>query len=157
ARGRVAHACGAHAPRAGSAPIAGTGQNQSRNRRSAGAERQNRRSPRQQYPGQIGRFFAGGSDQSRLSIRPRLIVLSPIHRGRRGVRTHMSNLAVLRSRLATAAGIGLLAVIGGVHLLYAHGYYLFVPYVGVLFYATVAGAAIVAVGLVRGARVWGWT
>ena len=59
--------------------------------------------------------------------------------------------------MATAAGIGLLAVIGGVHLLYAHGYFLFVPYVGVLFYATVAGAAIVAVGLVRGARLWGWT
>jgi hypothetical protein len=29
-------------------------------------------------------------------------------------------------------------------LLHAHGYYLFVPYVGVLFYATVAGAAIVS-------------
>ncbi|MBV9359251.1 MAG: hypothetical protein JO023_27390, partial [Chloroflexi bacterium] len=36
------------------------------------------------------------------------------------------------------------------------GYYAFVPYVGVLFYATVAGAVLAAVGLVRGARLWGW-
>ena len=69
----------------------------------------------------------------------------------------MWNLTVLRRRLATAAGIGLLAVIGAVHLLYAHGYYLFVAYVGVLFYATTAGAATAAVGLVvPGARIWGW-
>lgn len=69
----------------------------------------------------------------------------------------VSNSPVLPPRLATAAGIGLLAVIGAVHLLYANGYYLFVAYVGALFYATVAGVVVVAVGLVRGARVWGWT
>ena len=50
----------------------------------------------------------------------------------------------------------MLAIIGAVHLLYAHGYYLFVPYIGVLFYATVAGAAFVGIGLARGARVSGW-
>jgi hypothetical protein len=59
-------------------------------------------------------------------------------------------------RKATAAGIGLLAVIGAVHLLYAHGYFLFVAYVGVLFYAAAGGAVFVAVGLLCGARVWGW-
>ncbi len=69
----------------------------------------------------------------------------------------MPNLAVLRRRLATVAGIGLLTVIGAVHLLYAHGYYAFVPYVGLLFYATAAGAVVAAVGLARGARAWGWT
>lgn len=59
-------------------------------------------------------------------------------------------------RAVTAAGVGLLAVIGWVHLLYAHGYYRFVPYVGALFYATVAGAVFAAIGLVCGARLWGW-
>jgi hypothetical protein len=68
----------------------------------------------------------------------------------------MSNLAVLRRRLAPVVGIGLLTVIAAVHLLYAHGYYVFVPYVGLLFYATVAAAACASVGLARGARVWGW-
>lgn len=69
----------------------------------------------------------------------------------------MPNAAVFPPRIASLAGIGLLSVIGAVHLLYAHGYFVFVAYVGALFYATVAGALVVAVGLVRGARVWGWT
>jgi len=68
----------------------------------------------------------------------------------------MSSPAVVPPRQATAAGIGLLAVIGAVHLLYAQGYYAFVAYVGALFYATAAGVVVVAVGLVCGARVWGW-
>jgi hypothetical protein len=58
--------------------------------------------------------------------------------------------------MATAAGVGLLAVIGAVHLLYAQGYYDVVTYIGALFYATVAGVVVVAVGIVCGARVWGW-
>jgi hypothetical protein len=69
----------------------------------------------------------------------------------------MRNPAVLPPRKATAVGIGLLAVIGAVHLLYAHGYYVFVAYVGALFYATVVGVVVVALALVCGARVWGWT
>jgi hypothetical protein len=69
----------------------------------------------------------------------------------------MQDSAVLPGRVTTAAGIGLLSVIGAVHLLYAPGYYVFVPYVGALFYATVGGVVVVAIGLMGGARVWGWT
>jgi hypothetical protein len=68
---------------------------------------------------------------------------------------HYSTITVPRS--VVASGIGLLAVIGAIHLLYAQGYYAFVPYVGVLFYATAAAAALAAVGVVCGARKWGWT
>lgn len=45
-------------------------------------------------------------------------------------------------------------VIGAVHPLYAHGYYVFVAYVGDLFYATVAGVVVVAVALLSAARLW---
>lgn len=69
----------------------------------------------------------------------------------------MPDSAVRAPSTATAAGIALLTIIGAVHLLYGHGYYVLVAYVGALFYATVASAVVVAVGLVRGARVWGWT
>jgi len=68
----------------------------------------------------------------------------------------MQHSRLVPSTFATVAGIGLLCVIGAVHLLYAPGYYMFVAYVGALFYATVAGAVVVAIGLVSAARLWSW-
>jgi hypothetical protein len=59
-------------------------------------------------------------------------------------------------RIVTAAGLLLLAVIGAVHYLYARGYYALVPYLGVLFYATVGGTVVVALGLLLGRRTWAW-
>jgi hypothetical protein len=67
---------------------------------------------------------------------------------------HYSTITV--PGIVTAVGIGLLAIIGAVHLVYAPGYYTLVPYVGALFYATVAGAIVAAVGVMCGARLWGW-
>jgi hypothetical protein len=59
-------------------------------------------------------------------------------------------------RAAVWAGVGLMAVIGAIHLLYAPGYFAIAAYLGALFYATAAGSALVAVGILRGARMWGW-
>jgi hypothetical protein len=49
-----------------------------------------------------------------------------------------------------------MVLVAAVHLLYAPGYAAIVPYIGGLFYATVAGALVVSVGLLWDARFWAW-
>jgi hypothetical protein len=59
-------------------------------------------------------------------------------------------------RKAVWGGVGLIALVGAIHLLYAPGYFAIAAYLGALFYATVAGSALIAFGILRGARAWGW-
>lgn len=59
------------------------------------------------------------------------------------------------SRMVTATAIGVLLAQGVIHLQEAPAQYAEVPYLGVLFVLTLAGALVAAVGMVRGAS-WGW-
>jgi hypothetical protein len=59
------------------------------------------------------------------------------------------------STMVTATAIGVLLAQGVIHLYEAPAQYAEVPYLGVLFALTLAGALVAAVGMVRGAS-WGW-
>ncbi len=54
------------------------------------------------------------------------------------------------------AAIVLILVTGLIHLVQGPGQFKEVAYVGVLFFLNAAGAALAAMGIYRGAKVWGW-
>lgn len=60
-------------------------------------------------------------------------------------------------RLTALAGILLVLAVGAVHLIEAPEQYGAAPYLGVLFAANFVGTLVAAVGILRGARGWGWT
>ena len=59
------------------------------------------------------------------------------------------------SKAVTGAVIGVLLAQGVIHLSEAPAQYADVPYLGVLFVLTLAGALVAAIGMLRGAS-WGW-
>src|SRR5690348_988033 len=67
--------------------------------------------------------------------------------------TLLGNVQV--SKLATAAAIGVLLAQGIIHGSEAPAQYAEVPYLGVLFVLTLAGALVAAIGMARG-MTWGW-
>src|SRR5260370_12872841 len=54
------------------------------------------------------------------------------------------------------AAIVLILVTGLIHLVQGPGQFSEAAYVGVLFFLNAAGAALAAIGIYRGAKVWGW-
>ena len=60
-----------------------------------------------------------------------------------------------RTRTLWWAGVGLIVVVGLIHLLLASEYFEFASYLGLLFVANFLGALIAAFGIYRGAE-WGW-
>ena len=62
---------------------------------------------------------------------------------------------VTTSTISTAAGVGLLLAQGIIHLSEAPAQYADVPYLGVLFVLTLAGALVATIGLLR-REAWGW-
>ncbi len=60
-------------------------------------------------------------------------------------------------RRAIWGGVTLIVLVGAIHLLYAPGYFAIAAYLGALFYATTVGSVLVACGILRGARTWGWS
>jgi hypothetical protein len=59
-------------------------------------------------------------------------------------------------RLVTATGVGLILLVGLIHLLEASEHFEAAVYVGVLFLANFVGSVVAAIGIFRGARGWGW-
>jgi hypothetical protein len=59
--------------------------------------------------------------------------------------------------LTRLAGIALVLAVGAVHLVEAPEHFEAAPYLGVLFVANAAGTLVAAVGILRGAKGWGWT
>ena len=53
------------------------------------------------------------------------------------------------------AGVGLISLVGLIHLLVTPEYYGFAAYLGLLIFANFAGSAVSAVGIYQG-RLWGW-
>src|SRR3954465_4803035 len=53
------------------------------------------------------------------------------------------------------AGVGLISLVGLIHLLVAPEYYGFAAYLGLLMIANFAGSAVSAVGIYQG-RLWAW-
>lgn len=60
------------------------------------------------------------------------------------------------SKIVTVLAIGLLLVIGAIHLIDAREAYGDAAYKGALFLANGVGSIVAAVGVARGARSWGW-
>ncbi len=60
-------------------------------------------------------------------------------------------------RLTAAAGVALILAVGLVHLWEAPAHFEATPYVGVLFVANFVASLVSAVGIVRGAKTWGWS
>lgn len=60
-------------------------------------------------------------------------------------------------RLTAAAGVGLILAVGLIHLWETPEYFEAARYVGVLFVANFVFSLISAVGILRGAKGWGWT
>src|SRR5262249_7890368 len=58
--------------------------------------------------------------------------------------------------LLVGAGIVLILVTGLIHLVEGPGQFSEVAYVGFLFFLNAVGAVLAAVGIYRGARLWGW-
>lgn len=63
--------------------------------------------------------------------------------------------SVETTNLRTWAGIGLIAASGVIHLVETPEYFQEMPYIGVLFGLSVAGALLAAFGIARRER-WGW-
>lgn len=59
--------------------------------------------------------------------------------------------------LTTLAGVALILGVGAVHLVAAPAHFEAAAYLGVLFVANFAVTLVAAVGIFRGAKVWGWT
>lgn len=60
-------------------------------------------------------------------------------------------------RLTTAAGAGLILAVGLIHLWKAPEHFAVARYVGVLFGANFVASLVSAVGILRGAKTWGWS
>lgn len=60
-------------------------------------------------------------------------------------------------RLTAAAGVGLILAVGLIHLWETPEYFEAARYVGVLFVANFVFSLVSAVGILRGAKGWGWT
>lgn len=60
-------------------------------------------------------------------------------------------------RLTRLTGIALILAVGAVHLIEAPEYFRAALYLGVLFVSNVAATLVAAVGILRGAKGWGWT
>lgn len=54
------------------------------------------------------------------------------------------------------AGVALILLIGAIHLLETPEYFEITLYLGVLFAANVVVSVVVAIGVYRGSRTWGW-
>jgi hypothetical protein len=60
-------------------------------------------------------------------------------------------------RLTRLAGIALILGVGAIHLIEAPEYLRAATYLGVLFAINAAATLVAAVGILRGAKSWGWT
>jgi hypothetical protein len=60
-------------------------------------------------------------------------------------------------RLTALAGIGLILAVGVIHAFEAPEHFEAATYLGVLFAINVAATLVAAVGILRGAKGWGWT
>ncbi len=60
-------------------------------------------------------------------------------------------------RLTRLAGIALILAVGAVHLIEAPQHFRAAAYLGVLFAVNAAATIVAAVGILRGAKGWGWT
>ena len=60
-------------------------------------------------------------------------------------------------RLTRLAGVVLILALGAVHLVEAPDHFEVAAYLGTLFVANFAAALVSAVGILRGAKSWGWT
>lgn len=60
-------------------------------------------------------------------------------------------------RLTRLAGIALILTVGAIHLIEAPEHFRAAAYLGVLFAINAAAALVAAVGILRGAKGWGWT
>ena len=60
-------------------------------------------------------------------------------------------------RLTAAAGVALILAVGLIHLYEAPEHFEAAVYLGVLFVANFVASLVSAVGIVRGARSWGWS
>ena len=60
-------------------------------------------------------------------------------------------------KLTALAGIVLILAVGVVHLVEAPEHFAIAAYLGVLFAANSFGTLVAAVGILRGAKTWGWT
>lgn len=60
-------------------------------------------------------------------------------------------------QLTRLAGIALILVVGAIHLVEAPEHFRTAAYLGVLFVVNAAATLVAAVGILRGAKSWGWT
>ena len=60
-------------------------------------------------------------------------------------------------RLTAVAGVVLILAVGLIHLWKAPAHFEAAPYVGVLFVANFVASLVSAVGILRGAKTWGWS
>lgn len=59
-------------------------------------------------------------------------------------------------RLTTLVGIALILGVGAVHIVEAPEHFGIAVYLGVLFVVNTVGTLVAAVGILRGAKSWGW-
>jgi hypothetical protein len=60
-------------------------------------------------------------------------------------------------QLTRLAGLALILTVGAIHLIEAPAHFKAAVYLGVLFAMNFAGTLVVAIGIFRGAKGWGWT
>ncbi|MDP8902048.1 MAG: hypothetical protein M3N33_13100 [Actinomycetota bacterium] len=60
-------------------------------------------------------------------------------------------------RLTRLAGVALILAVGAIHAIEAPDHFRAAAYLGVLFMVNAAAALVAAVGILRGAKGWGWT
>lgn len=60
-------------------------------------------------------------------------------------------------QLTRLAGIALILTVGAIHAIEAPDHFRAAAYLGVLFALNVAATLVAALGILRGAKVWGWT
>ncbi len=60
-------------------------------------------------------------------------------------------------RLTRLAGVALILAVGAIHAIEAPDHFRAAAYLGVLFAVNAAAALVAAVGILRGAKGWGWT
>lgn len=60
-------------------------------------------------------------------------------------------------RLTALAGVALILAVGATHLVAAPAHFEAAAYLGVLFFVNFAVSVAAAVGILRGAKTWGWT
>ena len=77
--------------------------------------------------------------------------------GARALASFYRYIQINQPRLTTLAGVALILGVGAVHAIEAPEHFAFAAYLGGLFVATAAGTLVAAVGIGRGAKVWGWS